>query len=189
MRKILVVGLGQMGQFYLRKLIELGVERTHIVGVDIDPLKVNASAFVLEQICTEMGMVPVSLRSSFINPIQVRRVGGVLAHRDTPYIPVFTFEFNFDRKREGKIVDELILTTLEGNRVEVKTYTSDKLLEQTDAFLKVMRGEAADSRLTGYDDAHAAVAFTHAVTESNRLQGEWSTAYSKSDVLDLKQIM
>jgi predicted dehydrogenase len=42
MNTILIVGMGQMGKFYLRQLQELDSAHQQIVGVDIDPEKVTA---------------------------------------------------------------------------------------------------------------------------------------------------
>lgn len=41
--KVAVVGLGQMGKYYINNMLEMGIEPTDIVGVDIDPDKITAA--------------------------------------------------------------------------------------------------------------------------------------------------
>lgn len=144
------------------------------------PKEVNASAYVHERIRTDVGLIPVALRSSFIAPVQVRKVGGVLAYRHNPLVPVYSFEFSFDEKRDGASVDVLTLTTLKGNTVSVTEHACDKLLEQMRGFLAAANEGIVDPRLTGYDDALKAVMFSEAVMASHNFDGAWHTALSRS---------
>ena len=152
------------------------------------PTKVNASTMVIESISTNKGEVLCNMHSSFIGSHQVRRVTAVLSRADNPSQPVYTVEFNFDVKTSSAIVDHLTVTTLDGNTVERLEFVCDKLSDQTKAFMAAARGDAIDPRLTDYNEARKAVAFTEAVLASHQIGGGIVSAYTMGDVVDLKQV-
>lgn len=136
------------------------------------PAVVNASTMTLEIITTDKGEVPCSLHSSFIGAQQTRRVTAVLSRADDPRQPVYSVEFNFDVKSGGGIVDQLLITMLDGNSVERLEFSCDKLLDQTRAFITATSGGVIDPRLTNYTRAREAVAFSEAVLASHTLDGQ-----------------
>lgn len=151
------------------------------------PTEVNASTMAMEHILTDKGEVPCHLHSSFIGAIQTRRVTAVLSRADDPSQPVYSVEFNFDVKTDGKIVDQLTITTLDGNKVERLEFAADKLLDQAQAFIAAAQGGAVDPRLTDYNKAREAVAFSEAVLKSHRNDGKWVTAYTEADIVPVRK--
>lgn len=157
---------------------------------DLDPsfpTEVNASTMALDIVTTDKGEVPCHLHSSFIGAKQTRRVTAVLSQTDDPSQPVYSIEFNFDVKVDGKIFDQLAITTLDGNTVKYSAFTADKLMDQTRAFITAAAGGLVDPRLTNYNKAREAVAFTEAVLASHKLGGQKVTAYTAGDIVPMKK--
>ena len=131
------------------------------------PLRVNASSMVLECIKTDRAEVACVMHSSFLYSHQVRRVSLVLSMKDDPLSPVYSVEMDFDVKTGiGGYEDQITITQLDGNKVEFLPFSSDKILDQTQAFIKVPTG-VIDPRLTQFEDAERAVAFSQAVFRSH----------------------
>lgn len=142
------------------------------------PVTVNASTMAIERISTDRGEVLCNLHSSFLLGSQTRRVTALLSRADDPHQPVVAVEFNFDVKIDGKIIDQLAITTLDGNNVELLEFDCNKLLDQTEAFMAAASGNKIDPRLTGFEEARNAVGFTEAVLQSHKAAGCMVTAYT-----------
>lgn len=132
------------------------------------PKEVNASTMALEQICTDRGFVSCVIHSSYLYCRQTRRVSAVLSKMDDFAQPVYSVEVNFDIKTEAGTEDQLTITELVGNKVQQLSFTCDKILEQTKAF--ILGG--TDPRLTDFAQARKAVAFSEAVLLSSQRNGE-----------------
>lgn len=150
------------------------------------PTRANATSMVLERIVTNRTVAVLTLHSSFIYPVQTRRVSAVLARAEEPRKVVYSVEFNFDVKVNGEILDLLKVTTLSGNKVENLTFPVDKLGEQTATFIRSAEGTESDPRLTSYAEARAMVAFTEAVLESNENVRAWVPVFTETDVARLR---
>lgn len=153
------------------------------------PKHVNASTMALDIITTNNGVVPCHLHSSFLMAEQTRRVTAVLSRADDPSQPVYSVEFNFDVKVDGAIQDLLRITELDGNKVKEHEFSCDKLLDQTSAFITAVSGGVVDPRLTDYNKAREAVAFSEAVLESHIRSGQTVTAYTEGDILEMKRVV
>ena len=140
------------------------------------PMEVNASTMALEVITTDKGEVPCNLHSSFLLSSQTCRITAVLSRAHDPLQPVYSVEFNFDVKVDGKIIDKLMITTLDGNVIENLEFGADKLGDQTAAFLAAASGSEVDPRLTDFNEARNAVKFTEAALQSHKSKS-MMTAY------------
>ncbi|OGZ64157.1 MAG: hypothetical protein A3A98_04220 [Candidatus Staskawiczbacteria bacterium RIFCSPLOWO2_01_FULL_40_39] len=135
------------------------------------PKRVNATSMIIEKIFTDVCMIPCVLHSSFIYPRQIRKVSVVLAKRENPNNPAYSVEMDFDvRTGIGGVEDQITFTALDGNKPEFLLFPCDKILDQTRAFLQAIEVKI-DPRLTDFDEARRAVAFSDAVMESHHLAG------------------
>lgn len=89
--------------------------------------------------------VVVTQSSDFLSAFDLRRVSGTLI--DAAGVPVKSFSLVLDTKGEGgKIVDILTLVMLASNERQELSFGGDKLLTQTDAFVRFLGGEPRDPR-------------------------------------------
>ncbi|MCI0564008.1 MAG: Gfo/Idh/MocA family oxidoreductase [Nitrososphaera sp.] len=131
------------------------------------PERPNSSTFVLETIRTDRGLIPVSVHSSFIMNEQVRRVSGRLVDQNNR--PKYAFLIEFDVKgKGGKTVDMFHLRELGVRTEEAIEFSGDKIDLELSAFLDVVEGKPASSRLTNLQNALHAVEFSDAVRQSSR---------------------
>lgn len=141
-------------------------QRAHALDPSF-PVRPNASTMALERIYGVCSNASCVIHSSFVHPVQTRKVTAVLAKTKAADEVVYSVEMNFDQKVEGKIVDELVITKLANNTKEEFSFECDKLGEQTTAFLNaVQHKDLYDGRLTGFMDARAAVGLSEAILES-----------------------
>lgn len=109
-----------------------------------------------------------SIYSSFLHPVQVRLVGGIIGTNETP---TMGFEINFDQNRPEKIggaVDTLVMTDIKSGATSVEEFPADKLNDLTAAFVNLVRDGTMDTRLATIAHGGTLVDIAEAIIESDR---------------------
>jgi predicted dehydrogenase len=132
------------------------------------PLKVNASTMVIERIRTDRTEVVCNLHSSFIQSDRTRYVTLILARVDDPLHPLYAVKLQFNIQHKDTEVDTLTVRRLATDSVKETQCSTDKLREQTSAFVTAALGGLPDKRLTPFSTAMNAIAFIEAVSASDR---------------------
>lgn len=127
----------------------------------------NASTMVLEKIITNRTVANSILHSSFLYPCQTRRVSCVLSRKESPKVPVYSAEMNFDIKAKFGSVDHLKETELNVKQIKELEFPTNKILEQIRVFINVSLDGNPDNRLACLEEARSAVSFFEAVEKSH----------------------
>lgn len=120
------------------------------------PEQPNSSSFIIEDLTTSRGRVVIGVHSSFIMLRQTRRVQLTLSGTDSG-IPEYLVWVDFDTK-EGDILS----LKKAGRNQETMTvaFKGNKVLAETEAFLKAAAGGETDPRLTDFKTAKLSVLLT-----------------------------
>jgi len=156
---------------YLDFVDQAAQDRAHELDPSF-PLRVDSSTFATMAMETDAGPVYCSLQSSFLLGEQVRTVRILLADRTDPRLPKYAMRFDFDVKRGDETVDLLQVTDILAKKnLGEEAIPANKIRDQLQAFFAAIGGAEADSRLTPFWRARAAVRFTKSIQESHKNGG------------------
>lgn len=151
---------------YLRYVNEKAQKEMRELDPSI-PEKPNSSTLMGLYVETEyVPDIMVALESSFIAPEQKRLVHFVLGHTLEPDRVAYVGKFEFDTKEGDRLT--IVKAGEKDGTVMEEVMPSNKLSDETRAFLESVSGIAHDNRLTNFQEATLSVRITQAAIESLR---------------------
>jgi hypothetical protein len=110
--------------------------------------------------------VPATISSSFVGGQMVRTIRGTLINPQLRR-PEMAFDLAFDKKVDGVVVDELVITESQTDIALTEEFEGNKLALELEAFLDVAAGGKPDSRLV---DLEGAIRIAH-ILDNVRTRG------------------